>query len=53
MADFHFQPIFELGDDATPYRKLGSDHVRVVEIIDVAAGTGLVEQRVAGVETGP
>jgi fumarate hydratase class I len=27
MSDFQYQPLFELGDDATPYRKLGGDHV--------------------------
>jgi len=31
MSDFHFQKLFELGDDATPYRKLASDGVRTVE----------------------
>ncbi len=31
MVDFHFQPIFEHQDDATPYRKLTSDFVRVAE----------------------
>ena len=29
MADFHFQKLFELGPDKTPYRKLSGDHVRV------------------------
>ncbi len=27
MAEFHYQPLFELGEDDTPYRKLTSDHV--------------------------
>ena len=27
MAEFHYQPLFELGDDETPYRKLTSDGV--------------------------
>jgi fumarate hydratase class I len=27
MSDFTFQPIFELGEDSTPYRKLTSDFV--------------------------
>jgi len=27
MSEFQFQPLFELGPDAAPYRKLGSDHV--------------------------
>ncbi len=29
MADFHFQPVFELGPDATEYRRLTPDHVSV------------------------
>ena len=32
MADFHYQPIFELGPDDTPYRKLTSDGVSVVTV---------------------
>jgi len=32
MVDFHYQPIFESTPDETPYRKLTSDHVRVVEL---------------------
>jgi len=27
MSDFHFQEMFELGADETPYRKLTSEHV--------------------------
>ncbi len=27
MPEFHYQPLFELGADTTPYRKLGSDGV--------------------------
>ena len=30
MAGFHFQELFELGEDSTPYRKLPGDFVRVV-----------------------
>jgi len=30
MPDFRFQELFELGEDSTPYRKLGGDFVRVV-----------------------
>ncbi len=29
MSDFHFQPLFELGPDDTPYRKLTDAHVSV------------------------
>ena len=32
MADFHYQPLFELGPDDTPYRKLTSDGVSTFEI---------------------
>ena len=32
MADFHYQPIFELGPDDTPYRQLTSDGVSVVTV---------------------
>jgi fumarate hydratase class I len=32
MAEFHFQRIFELGPDETPYRKLTSDHVSTLEV---------------------
>ena len=32
MAEFHYQPIFELGPDDTPYRKLTSDGVSTFEI---------------------
>ena len=32
MADFYYQPIFELGPDDTPYRKLTSDGVSTFEI---------------------
>ena len=28
MPAFHFQELFELGDDDTEYRSLGSQHVR-------------------------
>ncbi len=31
MSDFHFQPLFELAHDDTPYRSLGSDGVSVVD----------------------
>ena len=31
MPDFHFQPIFELGDDQTQYRKLSADGVSLAE----------------------
>ena len=27
MPGFHFQELFELGDDGTEYRSLGSEHV--------------------------
>ena len=30
MASFHYQPIFELGPDETPYRRLGTDGVSTV-----------------------
>jgi fumarate hydratase class I len=29
MSDFHFQKMFPLGRDETPYRRLSTDHVRV------------------------
>jgi len=32
MAEFHFQPIFEHGEDETPYRKLTADHVTTAEL---------------------
>jgi len=32
MADFHFQELFELGPDETPYRSLGSEGVSVVKL---------------------
>ena len=32
MAEFHFQPIFETGEDQTPYRKLTADYVSVTEL---------------------
>ena len=32
MADFHYQPIFELGPDETPYRKLTSDGVSTIRV---------------------
>ena len=31
MAQFHFQTLFESGEDTTPYRKLTSDYVKNVE----------------------
>ena len=31
MSDFHFQEMFELGVDETPYRKLTSEHVSTAE----------------------
>ncbi|MDJ0786362.1 MAG: fumarate hydratase [Myxococcota bacterium] len=34
MSDFHFQPPFELSDDGTEYRSLGSEHVSVEKIGD-------------------
>jgi fumarate hydratase class I len=33
LTDFRFQPLFELGADETPFRKLSSDHVSEVEIL--------------------
>jgi fumarate hydratase class I len=32
MPAFHFQPLFELGEDTTPYRLLTKDHVRVDQL---------------------
>ena len=32
MADFHYQEMFELGTDETPYRKLGDEGVSTIEI---------------------
>ena len=32
MPDFHYQPMFELGDDSTPYRKLSEEGVSVSEL---------------------
>ena len=32
MSDYHYQPIFELGPDETPYRALGRDGVSVVRL---------------------
>ncbi|MDP6979764.1 MAG: fumarate hydratase [Myxococcota bacterium] len=32
MAAFRFQELFELGEDSTPYRKLGDEHVSVTQI---------------------
>ena len=32
MADFHFQEMFELGDDHTEYKKIGTDGVSTIEI---------------------
>ena len=31
MSDFHFEEMFQLGADETPYRKLTSDHVSTAE----------------------
>jgi len=30
--EFHYQPLLERGEDETPYRKLGSEHVSSVEL---------------------
>ena len=32
MSEFHYQPIFELGPDETPYRQLSSDGVSAVRL---------------------
>ncbi|HXV62645.1 MAG TPA: fumarate hydratase [Vicinamibacteria bacterium] len=32
MTSFHYQPLFELGEDHAPYRKLSSDHVDEVSL---------------------
>ncbi|WP_374764888.1 fumarate hydratase [Yunchengibacter salinarum] len=32
MTDWTYQPLFELGDDATPYRKLTGNHVETLEV---------------------
>ena len=32
MTDFHYQPLFELGPDETPYRKLTADGVTTVAV---------------------
>ena len=32
MADFHYQEMFELGTDETPYRKIGDEGVSTIEI---------------------
>jgi len=32
MTAFRYQPIFELGHEETPWRKLGSDGVETVEL---------------------
>jgi hypothetical protein len=32
VKPFHYQEMFELGNDDTEYRKLTSDHVSVVEV---------------------
>ncbi len=32
MADFHFQELFELGHDETPYRKLTDQHVSTLKV---------------------
>ena len=31
-AEFHYQDLFELGPDETPYRKLTSDGVAAVDV---------------------
>ena len=31
MSEFHFQEMFELGEDHTEYRKLSDQHVSVVD----------------------
>ena len=32
MTNFHYQPIFELGPDETPYKKLASDGVSTIQV---------------------
>ena len=32
MTDFHYQPLFELGADDTPYRRLTGDGVTTVSV---------------------
>ena len=32
MAEFKYQPIFELGDDTTEYRSLGKEGVAEIEL---------------------
>ena len=32
MADFHYQPLFELGADDTPYRQLTTEGVTTVSV---------------------
>lgn len=32
MSDWTYSKLFQLGDDATPYRKLSSDHVSTLEV---------------------
>ena len=51
MSDFHFQEMFELGADETPYRKLTSEHVSTAEFegqrilkVEAEALTGLAAQ---------
>jgi fumarate hydratase class I len=51
MSDFHFQEMFELGVDETPYRKLTSEHVSTGEFegqrilkVEAEALTGLAAQ---------
>ncbi|MBU1226310.1 MAG: fumarate hydratase [Actinobacteria bacterium] len=34
MADFHYQPIFDLGEDDTEYRLITTEHVRVLRMGD-------------------
>ena len=37
MSSFRYQPIFELGEDETPYRKLSSDGVGEAEVLGTKA----------------
>jgi len=34
MADFHYQPMFDLGDDDTDYRLITDEHVEVLQVGD-------------------
>ncbi len=56
MADFHFQELFELGHDETPYRKLTDQHVSTLKVdgreilkIDPEALTVLAAQAIRDV----